>query len=553
VAERETSGARAVTNEGSFFEKHGLVFVIAFAALLYVPWLAAEPVHRVLEANRLVASREMFRSGDWVLPTLNGEPYVAKPPLQYWLVSLASLPFGGVTVEVARAVSALATIALAVLTFVFVRREIGKREAVLAACALVATGLFVEKGARAELETLLAFFTAAAILAVFRAVWSDRPLVRRAAWILASGLALGAAILVKGPVAPLVVVVALVGLAIGARERRGRVIVAGVCMLVIAVVVALPWILALHARANSDTQLATIRMEIFQRLLHPGPGNKEAFWFYLVRGLPGGLAPATALLPGLWILARTRTEDARRRSLLAMLWAWSVGVLVVMSCSPAKEVRYLIATYPAWTMLAATAWLGVRERWFDAYKRVVVAIASVLTWIAPLAVVGLGWKIAPQATTWIVIAAALLLLARIGAVLGLRTGNSALVAFSILVGVLGVRTFLAQVRFAEVAAVYPFERMGAEIAARMGPEEPLVFVGDYDSSFHWAVDRRLLVVANAGGIAGALDSENGSPLARFVVARETNLPAGSEPARLREISSWTVDEHRWRLLATTSR
>lgn len=38
------------------------------------------------ESLRLIAAREMQASGEWIVPTRLGEPYVAKPPLMYWLM-----------------------------------------------------------------------------------------------------------------------------------------------------------------------------------------------------------------------------------------------------------------------------------------------------------------------------------------------------------------------------------------------------------------------------------------------------------------------------------
>ena len=32
--------------------------------------------------------------GEWVVPTLQGEPYLDKPPLMYWLVKLSYMLFG---------------------------------------------------------------------------------------------------------------------------------------------------------------------------------------------------------------------------------------------------------------------------------------------------------------------------------------------------------------------------------------------------------------------------------------------------------------------------
>ncbi|MGQ9846759.1 MAG: ArnT family glycosyltransferase, partial [Bacteroidales bacterium] len=42
-------------------------------------------------------AREMIRSGDWIVPHLNGEIYIDKPPLLFWLIALPSYIYGSVT------------------------------------------------------------------------------------------------------------------------------------------------------------------------------------------------------------------------------------------------------------------------------------------------------------------------------------------------------------------------------------------------------------------------------------------------------------------------
>ncbi len=51
--------------------------------------------------------REMLARGDWVVPHLDGQPYLDKPPLVYWLVMLSYSVFG-VNEAAARLVPALA-------------------------------------------------------------------------------------------------------------------------------------------------------------------------------------------------------------------------------------------------------------------------------------------------------------------------------------------------------------------------------------------------------------------------------------------------------------
>ncbi len=46
------------------------------------------------EAMYALIPQEMLASGQWLTPTLNGAPYLDKPPLLYWLTGLVYKIFG---------------------------------------------------------------------------------------------------------------------------------------------------------------------------------------------------------------------------------------------------------------------------------------------------------------------------------------------------------------------------------------------------------------------------------------------------------------------------
>lgn len=64
------------------------------------------------EAIWALNAREMLASGDFLVPTIDGRPWLEKPPLGAWLIAASGWPFGGVTEASARLPSALAAIGL---------------------------------------------------------------------------------------------------------------------------------------------------------------------------------------------------------------------------------------------------------------------------------------------------------------------------------------------------------------------------------------------------------------------------------------------------------
>ena len=109
------------------------------------------------EAFYAESAREMVESGDWVTPHYNYEYRFQKPILYYWLVS-ATYRVWGIGEAAARFPSALAGLALTLMTFACGRRWFGPRTGLVAGL-IVATSFGYFPIARSALPDLpLAFF-----------------------------------------------------------------------------------------------------------------------------------------------------------------------------------------------------------------------------------------------------------------------------------------------------------------------------------------------------------------------------------------------------------
>src|SRR5262245_57637690 len=82
-----------------------LLLAVSLAALL--PGVFGVSLFDRDEGWYAQVSREMARSGDWVVPTWLGKPWLAKPPLLYWCVAALFRVFGE-HAAAARMVSVLA-------------------------------------------------------------------------------------------------------------------------------------------------------------------------------------------------------------------------------------------------------------------------------------------------------------------------------------------------------------------------------------------------------------------------------------------------------------
>src|SRR5208282_2670677 len=111
-----------------------LLLLIAVPGLLLYPCLSF-PLFEPDEGRYAEIPREMLARGEWVVPYLQGDPYLDKPPLLYWLVMLSYKVFG-IHDWAARLVPALAVHACILLIYWLGRRRLGEPAAFWGALAL---------------------------------------------------------------------------------------------------------------------------------------------------------------------------------------------------------------------------------------------------------------------------------------------------------------------------------------------------------------------------------------------------------------------------------
>jgi 4-amino-4-deoxy-L-arabinose transferase-like glycosyltransferase len=285
--------------------------------------------------------RAMRDSGDWIVPRLNGEPFLEKPPLYWWTLA-ASLRLLGISDAAARAPSALFGVLTLMVAWAAGRRLGGPRQGLLAVVVLGTTMLFVQNATRVTVDPALMFFVALAHLGFLLLAGPRSPGEARWARLLARAivvLALSLAFLCKGIVA--------LGLGAGppvlyllatrrARFVRELLLLAALGIPVFALLVT-PWAVALQRAAGwaglreclvNNTVSRFVRTDLSSRY-----GHTEPFWFYLVirRGTP---------------------ESEGHRLLLATA---GIGLLMLSIPSSKREV-YLLPLLPAFAVCVA-GWL----------------------------------------------------------------------------------------------------------------------------------------------------------------------------------------------------
>lgn len=292
---------------------------------------------------------EMLRSGDWVVPTLDGMPFFHKPPLFYWITAGAMQLFGP-NVTAARAAAWLASVAIVSGLFAFVRRWAGREQAWASVVVLATSPLFYGAAQYANMDLLVAACISATILLVAHAALArDEGLPHRQA-LAAAFVTAALGVLAKGLIGvflpPLVLVVW--GLA---TRRLGKVfaLLAWAPGWLVFAAVAAPWFMAVQERF-ADFEHYFFVVQHFQRFVSTGFNNPQPWWFY----------PLVLLLLTLpwspWLLALLRRRsglEGRRADLRALMLAWLGTVTVFFSLPSSKLVGYILPALPPLAFLLA--------------------------------------------------------------------------------------------------------------------------------------------------------------------------------------------------------
>ncbi len=175
-----------------------LVGILLLAILVTFVNLGRLPLFDEDEGEYAQVAVEMANSGNFITPTLNGQPFFEKPILTFWLQAPLVQAFG-VHAGLFRLPSALACLGWILLLVQFGRRFFGEEAGWLAG-VLCATSLgVVVSGHAGAMDGVLSLLVAAAGFDIYRA-WVDQS--RWAQWRVYLWMALG--LLAKGPVAVII-------------------------------------------------------------------------------------------------------------------------------------------------------------------------------------------------------------------------------------------------------------------------------------------------------------------------------------------------------------
>ena len=120
-----------------------ILFWICFfgIAVVYLTHLGVVPIHAMAdECRRALVAMEMCLTGDYITPTLNGEPYLNKPPLYSWIIIASYRLIGNYDEFALRLPVVLSILGHGILIYFIVKRFCSPVVAAMTALAFMTNG-----------------------------------------------------------------------------------------------------------------------------------------------------------------------------------------------------------------------------------------------------------------------------------------------------------------------------------------------------------------------------------------------------------------------------
>ncbi len=374
-------------------ERRPRLALVLLCLALWLPGFFSIPPSDRDEARFAQATRQMLETGDHVRIRYQDEERNKKPVGIHWLqattvraAEVLRLGWRG-DIWPYRLPSMLGAMLAVLATFHWGRGLVGRRAAWLGAAMLGSTLLLTVEVHIAKTDAALLASVAAA-MGLFGTCYL-RPAAFSPKDAAAFWLILGVSILLKGPIGPMVALLAGVTLAIADKQAPWWKALRPAWGVPLMLAVALPWLVAIGIATEGRFFSQAVGGDMLGKV---GAGE-EKHW-----GPPGYyvLSFAIAAFPGAWVVLAALPSAWRDRlnPPTRFLLAWVVPSWLLFEAVQTKLPHYVLPMFPALMLLGAAWALDPLRRMPPTWLRW-LGLAAVVGVAAGLAVLGLAlpWRL----------------------------------------------------------------------------------------------------------------------------------------------------------------
>jgi len=288
----------------------------------------------IMEARNFVTAREMIAKGNWLVPSMNGELRLAKPPLPTWITTLFGMYFGIENLSLLRFPAGVMGILMVVFMYRFTLSLNGKRSAAFINSLVLLSSFYVLYMSRTGTWDIYCHsFMLGAIWLLFEG-WKTEN--KNWNYFIGAGILLGLSFLSKGPVAffalflPFLIAYCWV--------YGGKVILRKwqpfVLALFIFAVISFWWPVYI-AVAHAQEAAAIAKLESgswINRHVRP-------FYYYWNFPIQSGIW-TLVIASGLLVPYALKRFESKKEYKFALIW--TLSAVVLLSLFPEKKDRYLL-------------------------------------------------------------------------------------------------------------------------------------------------------------------------------------------------------------------
>jgi 4-amino-4-deoxy-L-arabinose transferase-like glycosyltransferase len=439
-----------------------LVVVVAIGLRLGAP-----PLLDSDEGRNAEVAREMAETNDYVMPRLNGLPYLDKPVV-YFAAEAALMEVLGPTELAARLPAYLFTLATAAVLFWFARRA--GYDPWVTAIVFLSMPLVVAFARTVIFDSALMFFVVVALVALWCAIEERNP-----RWSLLAWAAMGLAMITKGPVTFVLVLFVILPYA---WRRKALGVVFPLLGLVLFAAVVAPWVWGV-TRVVPEFLRYVLVTETAARMATDELQRTGPPWYFLPY-LIGGALPWSIVALHSW-------RSSKKFDLFLVLWL--LVPLVFFSISQSKRPQYILPLMPAVALMVGRIWVEAKTR----AAAIVLAALGAVFLAAPLILPRVKMKAeiaaaAPRAALILGIAFA------IGGIVALLVRRKELVLAALSVPVLAM-PIATEPLLTAIAERRSTKSMVAEMQPHLQPGTEIIGVEAYAGSLSFYLQRPIIVVS----------------------------------------------------------
>ena len=323
-----------------------LAIVICFIAF-FVNNDVIEP--DIMESRNIVTAREMVYDGHWIVPTMNGELRLEKPPLPTWLTAVAEM-ISPDNVALQRGMAGLAALLLCFYFWRFARRVLGVEPMVplLLLCTCYSVVLM---GRTASWDIYCHAFMMGCIYHLARGLLAEGSSWRQ---LTVAGVYAGLSIMSKGPVSLYALLLPFVISFVAYRRPSVRAKGGALTVMVVTALVIGAWWYVYIRIGEAEALAYVVRKESGAWFGH----NVRPWWYYWKFFLETGVW-SLLLLTAMFLPLFAGKHHRSGQWTLSL--SWMLCSLLLLSLLPEKKSRYLLPI-----LIPACYVMGlVVMRWID--------------------------------------------------------------------------------------------------------------------------------------------------------------------------------------------